>query len=609
MSYQSLFLTACENVDKFPKNTIRSSTSRNHLDSFFRRLNEQDRRIFYRDNKASVNIWEFQDNEQAFQNQCITNSADLETHLHGSHLLAREDPRCRFIFIHAPTSRDILRVSRKMFGLALTYHQVMPNFLDFVFPFGFQEYAEDFCFSGFREDSRLFSKGGLKIMELGRSGQEIRVCYSLKSVESSDRESWPWSVRQTSIYHSFDVVTGKAIWIVIKGSHLIKERVQESTKENSDDNELKSFETAASSFSSTLAMHLVLCDWCDEDWRWYLTFLEKRLHDLTRHSLAVDIPEASQYVDPGPFRLHKRSSSGFRSTISRKITSRKSTLDNPTDESFRSSFLMSPISSINEVSPQMPPNKIDLPPGFSLPPSLPPGKGGPKEDNTTNEVLSVKTLQQVQFVEDKANEVLLVLEANIKIVRSIRNHYQAILNSEDCPGEIRLGSKTEFSNFEKRISNIISDLEIQRSTAETLLRLLENRKSLLSALLNLNTIEASKEVSVKSQQRESKMQEMTEAMHQLAVDTKRETVSMRIITLVTLFFLPGTFISTIMSTDIIKFEDSEKKFELGALQLYLYITVPLMAITFAAWWVVYIFIDRRQGSNFHSGNALGSQVA
>lgn len=36
---------------------------------------------------------------------------------------------------------------------------------------------------------------------------------------------------------------------------------------------------------------------------------------------------------------------------------------------------------------------------------------------------------------------------------------------------------------------------------------------------------------------------MTEAMHLLAVKTKEETVSMRVITLVTLFFLPGAFVS------------------------------------------------------------------
>jgi hypothetical protein len=40
-----------------------------------------------------------------------------------------------------------------------------------------------------------------------------------------------------------------------------------------------------------------------------------------------------------------------------------------------------------------------------------------------------------------------------------------------------------------------------------------------------------------------KVEGMTEKMHEIAVKTQQETVSMRIITLVTLFFLPGTFIS------------------------------------------------------------------
>lgn len=36
---------------------------------------------------------------------------------------------------------------------------------------------------------------------------------------------------------------------------------------------------------------------------------------------------------------------------------------------------------------------------------------------------------------------------------------------------------------------------------------------------------------------------ITADMHEIAQKTQRETVSMRIITLVTLFFLPGTFIA------------------------------------------------------------------
>jgi hypothetical protein len=56
-------------------------------------------------------------------------------------------------------------------------------------------------------------------------------------------------------------------------------------------------------------------------------------------------------------------------------------------------------------------------------------------------------------------------------------------------------------------------------------------------------MEASKMLAEKSQQSAAKMEVMTQRMQEIAIQTKQETVSMRIITLVTLFFLPGTFIS------------------------------------------------------------------
>jgi len=53
-----------------------------------------------------------------------------------------------------------------------------------------------------------------------------------------------------------------------------------------------------------------------------------------------------------------------------------------------------------------------------------------------------------------------------------------------------------------------------------------------------------------------------------------------------------------MSTDIIKFQASQDQtgrvFQLGALQLYLEITAPLMFCTFAAWYAVYQWLNRRE---------------
>jgi Mg2+ and Co2+ transporter CorA len=72
----------------------------------------------------------------------------------------------------------------------------------------------------------------------------------------------------------------------------------------------------------------------------------------------------------------------------------------------------------------------------------------------------------------------------------------------------------------------------------------------LYGILDIRNREANKILSEKAQTSTERMEKMTEdmhdltqKMHELAEKTKQETVSMRIITLVMLFFLPGTFIS------------------------------------------------------------------
>lgn len=122
----------------------------------------------------------------------------------------------------------------------------------------------------------------------------------------------------------------------------------------------------------------------------------------------------------------------------------------------------------------------------------------------------------------------------------------------------------------------------------------------------------------KAQVSAERMEKVNGSMHEIAKKTQQETVSMKIITLVTLFFLPGTFISvrffynsfytsttsdrlanrkisclkTIMSTDILKFQDNSKNFQSKALIYYLIITIPIMIITFGAWWVMYVWVKR-----------------
>jgi hypothetical protein len=74
-----------------------------------------------------------------------------------------------------------------------------------------------------------------------------------------------------------------------------------------------------------------------------------------------------------------------------------------------------------------------------------------------------------------------VLEANIDILTEMREHYQSILRSQECPDEIKTGCQREFADYEKRITHIITDLHRQRSRTQILSRLLSDRKSLVSS--------------------------------------------------------------------------------------------------------------------------------
>lgn len=97
---------------------------------------------------------------------------------------------------------------------------------------------------------------------------------------------------------------------------------------------------------------------------------------------------------------------------------------------------------------------------------------------------------------------------------------------------------------------------------------------------------------------------------------KQEAVFMRIITLVTLFFLPGTFVSvryqetlevstannllqTLMSTDIVQWQTPapgglERVVSMGAIKMFLVVTVPFMILTFATAYGFYIWSKRRE---------------
>jgi hypothetical protein len=350
----------------------------------------------------------------------------------------------------------------------------MPSFLDFLFPFGRQEHARDLNFSGFFEESNLGGprQSNKKRLELGRSGKELRMCYNLKSVERSEFQThMPWSIRQIALYHSLDVVTGEVVWVIVKGDELIKERIEEFAEEQASAKISSSSRSQnAASLISTLETHMILCDWCGEDWRWYINYLENLLQAKTKRTIGIQLDT--------PKTTFARSESGFSNWEPKRISSGEK----------RSTWTSSLVTSFSRTSTKIEspiPGQVPLSSSQSFPLSkigqkLAISSYAPEWQNT--ESFSFSDLEQVQHVEDKANEALLILESNISVLEKLQAHYSSNLDQlhKQCGNEI------ELETFDKRISSTIDNLRMQCARTTTLLRVIADRKNLVSHLLYLN---------------------------------------------------------------------------------------------------------------------------
>jgi hypothetical protein len=344
----------------------------------------------------------------------------------------------------------------------------MPSFLDFLFLFGRQEHARDLNFSGFRQESRLEPwYSCLSIPELGRSGRELRMSYNLKSVEPSQCQPHiPWSIRQTAIYHSQDLETGKAFWIIVKGDELIKDRIQESIETCKASKQVMELDSKGNAFATSLATHMVICDWCSENWRWYINYLEDALRNTAGLSFALmmDNPQSLDTVN------------SLNLAMTRTVSNQYSEKQRPSNSTLKlpPTSLKQPLKDSSGPLRGPPP-----PPG---PPPVLNTRSAAKSPPASLTQYSFTDFQAVQLIGDRVNEVLLVLESNINILTKIQEHYDTVSQSEHCPKELR-ECKIHLEKFTRRINGIISDLHMQHSRGTTLQRQVTDRKDLARVTL------------------------------------------------------------------------------------------------------------------------------
>ncbi|CAJ2508545.1 Uu.00g135710.m01.CDS01 [Anthostomella pinea] len=484
---------------KYPRYIAASSTYGPALWGFRERLNRKKAKLFIQDaGDIVVPVREIQKRNGAFTvSKCnILSEEKLKEWLGDTYerdpnnpakfvgaLATKADPNCRFIFLITDSALAPLELTRDCLLRILTYHQVMPNYIDFLLVYGAQEEDRELRFSGFRTRTTFVNpEPGHIIPDLGRSGRQHEMCYNLKAVAPREAGKTQliqnrWKIRQAAIYHRFDLGTGSLLWIIADPREAVKGVIGEILPEGTAPRDFQ-FGTVAEAFSASLDTHILLAQWASDEWRWHIQSLEETIDNMTRPALLFD--DGNQY------------------------------------------------------QPRVLPRAVT----------------------------------RVQEYEDKVNEAVMVMESNINILTSLRSSYKTLVEDPEFPAADQGACQKAFKRFTTRMDEFIFDLRTQTDRGKVLSKLAADRKAIVLGQTQM--------------QAATKQEKLAESMWQFAERGQKEAIAMRTVTIITLLYLPPTFVSTFFSTDVIKYQDNgtdQVFFSRNAMISFLYVTIPLWAVT------------------------------
>ncbi|KAH8591695.1 hypothetical protein B0O99DRAFT_690500 [Bisporella sp. PMI_857] len=192
-------------------------------------------------------------------------------------------------------------------------------------------------------------------------------------------------------------------------------------------------------------------------------------------------------------------------------------------------------------------------------------------------------VQRLQHCREQLQDAILHLNHSLQILHGLRGLHSTIITSKDS------------SDNDLRVC--ISRVQMYRECAEKSLKWADDISNLITTLLSYRHDES-------FGQNNAKLREMAELavkdssnMLELTQETKKDSTTMRLIAIITMFYLPGTFVATIFSTIFVSLSTgqgvSSEAGKLGG--IYAVVTAILMALTFggAFWW-------RRRGERGYS---------
>ncbi|KAF4460656.1 kinase domain-containing [Fusarium albosuccineum] len=510
------------NFNNYPDNLVRTADFSYTLKEYRDRLTK-DKKIYFDDQrKPLIRVWDL---VNAQDKKYVESEAIDVDKLKGVLSKTPTDPYRRFLFLRSGSSRSQLDCSQEMMAYLFTFHQVMARFLDFTTTFKPRESPHSF--TSFKNEDYLGSghhQPGLNT--IGRSGIKIQHCFNLLAIERS-RDSTGWLQRQTAAYHSFDLIQGRALWIILKGDETMRKRFKIATEESIRKEQVPS-DNVGSAFRQTFQDHLVILQWCAENWEAYTESLEAKYKDFSGVAEHAPIDDMANDIEvirkrdkllallPGSNAAQQTNGSAKpaqESGIIRRLTSRAAT----------------GFSTVTQVDPPSP--KI--------------------KHHRLEDVVQFDRLQSLSCLNTEVGKAISTIDQNKRVLAEIKEYYRGLVNSAAFKSHISEESilescKEAASDFVVKIGRLEGDLSNYQGSLKTILRGVERTEAMYNGILQYQSMRTAEYFASASEESADIMQVWTEEMHE-------KTMSMHVITIFTLIFLPGTFVATIFSSGILTF--------------------------------------------------------
>ncbi|KAI7787255.1 hypothetical protein LA080_000592 [Diaporthe eres] len=586
---------ACREAETWPLNLLHKQQLNGVLYNYQQRLHADENRLLDR-KQASVEFWEAPFGAEKFQGKSVKSIEELVQHFH-EHIYHRvKDPRSRHVFISAPHSWAALRYVLTSFGKQKA-------------PLGF--HSASFC----QDDLTKPSQSALvEIPEFGRSGWELRHCYKLHGLETSSPNSKAkWSMRQTAIYHSFDMENGRAMWLAVKANNEIRDRIKEGT-EYLEAMRASNSSSPGSSFVACLTTHLIAFDWCTEGWRFHLGDIESDVREILVKVKSTPLEPLGDELNFTPRLITAATMPSLRDREG-SMVSRQNTLqahEGPMQAfNVTKAGITNLCKAMKGIVPEAEAEK-------TRETNLPLDAQADQRERISNHLeklkgFSLAEFQRLNFFTGKLQEEKLAINLNIGVLRSTREYYRQRYQSAQFPSAIKDCSEScgSFEHFIQRVTSLEKDLEADTARIEALILLIEDGKR-LSYNMEINKLFtlSGHGISERMEDSSMRMEKVTDSMLEIARATARDSASMSVITFVTLVLLPGTFLGTFFSTPIIDTpQDNAQSWEInpGALVLFIEICVPMTVLVMLIW-TVYMAISRRRRLGPRREGSLGEGI-